>query len=63
MEHHSSDISDPIEAKLRDSDMVDRVVRGAVVEAVEKARRLGFLDERPDLSASHVPGAEAKGKN
>lgn len=33
----------PIAAKLRDTAALEKVVRQAVTEAVEKARKLGFL--------------------
>ncbi len=62
MEHHSSDINDPIEAKLRDGDTIDRVVREAVADAVEKARRLGFLDENIDLVEQSGSSSAAKDK-
>lgn len=45
MEHNTVDLSDPITAKLRDSAMLARLVKQAVAEAVDKARRLGFLDQ------------------
>lgn len=34
---------DPIAAKLRDTAALEKMVRQAVAEAVEKARKLGFL--------------------
>ena len=46
MEHHSIDLNDPIATKLRDGEAVERLVRRAVSDAVEKARKLGFLDEK-----------------
>lgn len=63
MEHHSNDVTDSIEAKLQDSDMMDRVVRGAVADAVEKARRLGFLDDNSDIVVQHALSGGTKGKN
>ena len=45
METDSIDLNDPIAAKLRDGATVERLVRQAVAEAVEKARKLGFLDK------------------
>jgi len=45
MEHNSVDLNDPIAEKLRDSDTIDRLVRQAVAEAVERARKLGFLEK------------------
>ena len=45
MEHNAIDLSDPITTKLRDSAMLARLVNQAVAEAVDKARRLGFLDQ------------------
>jgi hypothetical protein len=44
VEQHSIDLNDPIGAKLRDSATLDRLVRQAVAEAVERARKLGFLE-------------------
>lgn len=46
MEHHSIDLDDPIAIKLRDGETVERLVRKAISDAVEKARKLGFLDEK-----------------
>lgn len=46
MEHDSIDLNDPIAAKLRDGETVERLVRKAITDAVEKARKLGFLDEK-----------------
>lgn len=48
MEHDTVDLNDPIAVKLRDSAAVERLVRQAVAEAVEKARKLGFLEEGRD---------------
>ena len=50
MEQNTNDVSaerDTISEKLRDTDALNKVVKQAVVEAVDKARKLGFL---PDLS-------------
>jgi DNA-binding protein YbaB len=54
MEHDSIDLNDPIAQKLRDSETVERLVRQAVAEAVAKARKLGFLDEK------NMPVTQAK---
>lgn len=56
MEHDSVDLNDPIAAKLRDGATVERLVRQAISEAVEKARKLGFLEEEN----SQVKQADAK---
>lgn len=39
----TNNVIDPISAKLRDTAALEKVVRQAVTEAVEKARKLGFL--------------------
>ncbi|MBC3931305.1 hypothetical protein [Undibacterium curvum] len=44
---------DLIAAKLRDSAMMNKLVKQAVCEAVEKAQRLGFL---PPASGVQKPG-------
>lgn len=46
MEHNTSDLTDPIEKKLNDNATLERLVREAVSDAVDKARKLGFLDEK-----------------
>jgi DNA-binding protein YbaB len=46
MEHDSIDLNDPITKKLDDNAALERLVRQAVAEAVDKARKLGFLDEK-----------------
>lgn len=46
MEHDSIDLNDPIAAKLRDGDTIERLVRKAIADAVDKARKLGYLDEK-----------------
>lgn len=46
MEHDSIDLNDPIAAKLRDGETVERLVRKAIADAVDKARKLGYLDEK-----------------
>lgn len=59
MEHDSIDLDDPVAAKLRDSAMLDRLVRQAVAEAVEKAGKLGFLiddDKRSPDGVQRNPG-------
>lgn len=43
MEQHQKSIDDPIAAKLRDTAALEKVMQKAVIEAVEKARKLGFL--------------------
>jgi hypothetical protein len=43
MEQHQKSIDDPIAAKLRDTAALEKVMQQAVTEAVEKARKLGFL--------------------
>jgi isocitrate dehydrogenase len=53
MAHNSIDLEhdDPIAIKLRDGETVERLVRQAIAEAVEKARKLGFLDADSDEAA------------
>jgi DNA-binding protein YbaB len=46
MEHHPRDLNDPIEKKLDDNRTLERLVRKAVSDAVDKARKLGFLDDQ-----------------
>jgi hypothetical protein len=43
METNPDNLNDPIERKLRDDEAIDRLVQQAVSEAVERARKLGFL--------------------
>lgn len=43
MEQHQKSVDDPIAAKLRDTAALERVMQQAVTEAVEKARKLGFI--------------------
>lgn len=46
MEQNTENVSsthDTISEKLRDTTALNKVVKQAVVEAVEKARKLGFL--------------------
>lgn len=43
MEQHQKSIDDPIAAKLRDTAALEKVMQQAVAEAVEKARKLGYL--------------------
>lgn len=43
MEQHQKSIDDPIAAKLRDTAALEKVMQKAVNEAVEKARKLGYL--------------------
>ena len=43
MEQHQQAVNDPIAAKLRDTAAMEKVMQQAVLEAVEKARKLGFL--------------------
>lgn len=56
MDHDSIDLNDPIAAKLRDGETMKRLVRKAISEAVDKARKLGFLNDqglpsaRPDTN-------------
>ena len=45
MEHNTVDLNDPIAKKLDDNATLERLVRQAVSEAVDKARKLGFLDK------------------
>ena len=47
MEPHQKPMNDPIAEKLRDTAALEKVMQQAVIEAVDKARKLGFL---PDLS-------------
>jgi hypothetical protein len=46
MEHDSINLGDPIAIKLHDGETVERLVRKAVSDAVDRARKLGFLDEQ-----------------
>lgn len=46
MGHDSIDLNDPLATKLRDGETVERLVRQAIADAVEKARKLGYLDEK-----------------
>lgn len=43
MEQHQKPVGDPIAEKLRDTAALEKIMRQAVTEAVEKARKLGFL--------------------
>ena len=43
MEQYQTSIDDPIAAKLRDTAALEKVMQKAVSEAVEKARKLGYL--------------------
>jgi hypothetical protein len=43
MEQHQQPVNDPIAEKLRDTAAMEKVMQKAVLEAVEKARKLGFL--------------------
>jgi hypothetical protein len=45
METNPDNLNDPIERKLRDDEAIDRLVQQAVSEAVERARKLGFLGD------------------
>ena len=47
MEPHQKPMNDPIAEKLRDTAALEKVMQQAVIEAVDNARKLGFL---PDLS-------------
>lgn len=55
MEHNTVDLNDPISKKLDDNPMLERLVRQAVSDAVDKARKLGFLDKEiaPVKQADH----------
>ena len=46
MEHNTIDLNDPIAKKLDDNATLERLVRKAVMDAVDKARKSGFLDEK-----------------
>lgn len=46
MERNTIDLNDPIAKKLDDNAALERLVRKAVADAVDKARKLGFLDEK-----------------
>lgn len=46
MEHHSHKLNDPIGNKLDDNKTLERLVRQAVSDAVDKAKKLGFLDDK-----------------
>ncbi|MES2048428.1 MAG: hypothetical protein V4447_08510 [Pseudomonadota bacterium] len=43
MEQHQKPVDDPIAEKLRDTAALEKIMQQAVTEAVEKARKLGFL--------------------
>ncbi len=43
MDSQQESVDDPITAKLRDTAALEKVMRQAVTEAVEKARKLGYL--------------------
>ena len=58
MEPHQKLMNDPIAEKLRDTAALEKVMQQAVIEAVDKARKLGFL---PALSGQeNVPEYKAK---
>jgi DNA-binding protein YbaB len=46
MERNTVDLNDPIAKKLDDNATLERLVRQAVSDAVDKARKLGFLDKQ-----------------
>lgn len=46
MEHDIVDLNDPIAKKLDDNATLERLVRQAVADAVDKARKLGFLKKQ-----------------
>ena len=51
METDSIDLNDPIAKKLEDNATLERLVQKAVSEAIEKARKLGFLEkDSPSVS-------------
>ena len=43
MEQHQQHLTDPIAEKLRDTAAMEKTMQRAVAEAVDKARKLGFL--------------------
>ncbi len=50
MEQNSNDLNkqfDPIAEKMRDKATLEKYVKQAVFEAVDKAQRLGFLPKPP----------------
>ena len=50
MEQNPNNINsplDPIEEKLKDTAALEKVMKQAVFEAVDKAQRLGFLPTSP----------------
>lgn len=46
MEHRSHNLNAPIGNKLDDNQTLERLVCQAVSEAVDKAKKLGFLDDK-----------------
>lgn len=54
MEHDTVDLNDPITRKLDDNATLERLVHQALSEAVEKARKLGFLDKEDDSQVKHL---------
>lgn len=46
MERNTIDLNDPIAKKFDDNVTLERMVRKAVTDAVDKARKLGFVDEK-----------------
>ena len=46
MERNTINLNDPLAKKLDDNATLERLVRKAVTDAVDKAQKLGFLDEK-----------------
>ena len=61
MEQDSNDLNqqhDPIAEKMRDTVTLEKIVKQAVAEAVDKAQRLGFLPVPPKSdSIQHEPSS------
>ena len=61
MEQISGNVNQPLDAideKLNDDVMLEKIVKQAVAEAVDKAQRLGFLPVPPKSdSTQHEPSS------
>lgn len=61
MEQDSIDLKqqpDPIAEKLRDTATLEKFVKQAVFEAVDKAQRLGFLPMPPQAKAASYTASD-----
>ena len=59
MEQHQQAVNDPIATKLCDTAALEKIMQQAVLEAVEKARKLGFL-KTPAVQADPAEYTAAK---